>query len=230
MMGALHDYYEGLAPSYDQDRFANSYGQYVDWMERGILTRWLRRRSTESVVELGCGTGRFLNYAKTGVDTSAAMLLEAGKKWPDRKLLQADAAHTGLETGGFDAAICFHVFMHLDVASCSDIFREAARLVKPGGSFIFDIPSQPRRALSARQASGWHGNLSANLAEIQTWGGASWRLKRWRGILFLPVHHIPVRWRRVFAPLDRLICSTSLARWASYYVCEFERVTHTDVA
>jgi ubiquinone/menaquinone biosynthesis C-methylase UbiE len=228
-MGSLHDYYESLAPNYDQDRFANSYGQYVDGMERVLLTRWLRCRAAASVVELGCGTGRFLNFAMTGVDSSVAMLSEARKKWPDRKLHHAEAAHTGLETNGFDAALCFHVLMHLDETSCSEIFREAARLVRPGGSFIFDIPSKPRRNLSGRQSSGWHGSMSASLADIQAWGGGSWRLKRWRGILFFPVHHIPTGWRKSMAPLDRLICSTPLARWASYYVCEFERVENADV-
>jgi len=33
----IHDYYEALAPTYDHDRFANSYGRYVDAMERGLL-------------------------------------------------------------------------------------------------------------------------------------------------------------------------------------------------
>jgi hypothetical protein len=35
-MQPIHDYYEALAPTYDDDRFGNSYGRYVDGMERGV--------------------------------------------------------------------------------------------------------------------------------------------------------------------------------------------------
>ncbi|HEY0720500.1 MAG TPA: class I SAM-dependent methyltransferase [Gammaproteobacteria bacterium] len=227
-MRQVQDYYENLAQSYDQERFANSYGQYVDRMERRLLARWLQYRAPEDIVELGCGTGRFLNFAKTGVDSSAAMLTEASKKWPDRALSHADAGNTGLAAQGFDVALCFHVLMHLDLAVCQTIFDEAARIVKPGGSFIFDIPSGPRRKLSGRRASGWHGNTSASLAEIRAWAGASWRLKRWRGVLFVPIHYVPSNWRKRFALLDMLIGATPLARWSSYYVCELERLDQPD--
>lgn len=227
-MKQVQDYYESLAQSYDQERFANTYGQYVDKMERRLLARWLQYRTPETVVELGCGTGRFLNFSMTGVDSSAAMLTEASNKWPDRALNHADAGNTGLEAERFDAALCFHVLMHLDLAVCQAIFKEAARIVRPGGSFIFDIPSGPRRKLSGRHSTGWHGNTSASLAEIRSWAGASWRLKRWRGILFVPIHYVPSDWRNSLAPLDALIGFTPLARWSSYYVCEFERLEQSN--
>lgn len=31
----IGDYYEALAPTYDQDRFGNSYGQFIDY--QGVL-------------------------------------------------------------------------------------------------------------------------------------------------------------------------------------------------
>jgi ubiquinone/menaquinone biosynthesis C-methylase UbiE len=65
---------------------------------------WLRGRDPEAVVDLACGTGRLLDFAMTGVDLSAAMLARAREKWPDRRLVQADAAHTGLPPASFDAA------------------------------------------------------------------------------------------------------------------------------
>src|SRR5687768_10315759 len=133
-MQPIRDYYDALAPTYDHDRFANSYGRYVDAMERGLLRAWLRGRSPETVVDLACGTGRLLDFAMTGVDLSPAMLAQARAKWPDRRLIQADAAHTGLPSASFEAATCFHLLMHLDETACAAVLREAARLVKPGGT------------------------------------------------------------------------------------------------
>jgi len=222
-MQPIHDYYEALAPTYDHDRFENSYGRYVDGMERGLLRAWLRSRDPQSVVDLACGTGRLLDFAMTGVDVSAAMLARAREKWPDRRLVQADATHTGLPSANFGAATCFHLLMHLDEAACRALIGEAARLVRPGGSLVFDVPSAPRRRLSGRPASGWHGDNAASLADVRRWAGAAWRLRRWRGIVAFPIHRVPPRLRSGFGGLDALIGRSPLARWSSYYVCELER-------
>jgi len=220
---SIRDYYDALAPAYDRDRFANSYGRYVDGVERGLLRAWLRGRAPESTVELACGTGRFLDFAGTGVDLSPAMLAQARAKWPARRLVLADAASTGLATGGFGAVICFHLLMHLDPSTCRAVFAEAARLVAPGGSFVFDIPSSPRRRLSKRPPSGWHGDNAASLDDVRRWAGEAWRLKRWRGIVAMPIHRIPQRWRGRLAGVDAWMGRTPLGRWSSYYVCEMER-------
>jgi len=222
-MQPIRDYYDALAPTYDRDRFENSYGRYVDGMERALLRAWLRERDPETVVDLACGTGRLLDFAMTGVDLSPAMLARAREKWPDRRLVQADAAHTGLPAASFDAATCFHLLMHLDAAACAAILGEAARLVRPGGNLIVDVPSAPRRRLSRRPASGWHGDNAASLADVRGWAGDAWRLKRRRGIVSLPIHRVPPGWRTAFGGLDALVGRTPLARWSSYYVCELER-------
>ncbi|HYH83657.1 MAG TPA: hypothetical protein VEX86_27930, partial [Longimicrobium sp.] len=64
-MSSIRDYYDALAPAYDRERFANSYGRYVDGVERGVLRAWLDGRAPSAVVELACGTGRFLDFAGT---------------------------------------------------------------------------------------------------------------------------------------------------------------------
>lgn len=222
-MQPIRDYYDALAPSYDRDRFGNSYGRYVDAMERALLRAWLAGRDPESVVDLACGTGRLLDFAMTGVDLSPAMLARAREKWPGRRLVQADAARTGLPSASFGAATCFHLLMHLDDAACAAVVREAARLVRPGGSLVFDVPSLPRRRLVRRAASGWHGDHAATLADVRRWAGDAWRLKRWRGIVALPIHRVPPGARRWLGGVDAFVGRTPLARWSSYYVCELER-------
>ncbi|HET7229484.1 MAG TPA: class I SAM-dependent methyltransferase [Longimicrobium sp.] len=222
-MEPIRDYYDALAPAYDQERFGNSYGRYVDGLERGILRTWLGD-APESVVELACGTGRFLDFAGTGVDLSPAMLARAREKWPARTLVLGDVASTGLPSAEFGAAICFHLLMHLDADACRAVLAEAARLVRPGGTFIFDIPSAPRRRLTRRVASGWHGDTAAALSDVRAWAGDAWRMRRWRGIVAMPIHRIPKRLRGALAGVDALLGRTPLGRWSSYYVIQLERV------
>ncbi len=223
-MQSIHEYYESIATTYDASRFGNTYGRYVDWQERQALAVRLKNMPPEEVVDLGCGTGRLLNYAMTGVDASAAMLDEAHKKHPGRELILASLDATGLLSGRYGAALCFHVFMHLNEAAIVSALQEAARILRPGGRMIFDIPSRPRRALLHRQTSGWHGDQAASLADVARWAGVQWRLVSWQGILFFPIHRLPAVLRRPLRRCDAWIGRTLLARWSSYYICELERL------
>ncbi len=213
---AIQSYYDRLAEQYDQSRFGNSYGQYVDAQEKSILKNWLQGIPPAASLELGCGTGRLLGYAETGVDFSKEMLDIAKQKYPARKLHHADIRQTGLPQGAFQAIFSAHVFMHLDKALFPEILSEAWRLLQPGGVFIFDIPSAERRRFLKKNASGWHGNSALNSLEIKALCGDKWRLECTVGVLFLPVHRLPVQLRRLFLPLDSLLCKTGADRWASY--------------
>ena len=62
-MNPIQDYYDKIAHKYDADRFGNSYGRYIDALEREILTTWLHGVKPENVLDIGCGTGRFLDFA-----------------------------------------------------------------------------------------------------------------------------------------------------------------------
>lgn len=226
-MKTLIEYYDRLAGEYDRDRFGNTYGRFLDSLERKLLDSGLSRTPPAEVIDLGCGTGRLLGYAMAGVDASREMLKVAAGKFPDRRLMQA-----GLEDldpalhGKYRAAICFHVFMHLDPSLIRRSFQAIAGVVQTGGRFIFDIPSRHRRALNRRRPSetGWHGETAATWADIEAWAGPGWRVVRRRGLLFLPVHRLPHRMRSWFRGLDYLVGMTPLARMSSYHVYELERL------
>ena len=222
-MQPIHAYYESIAKTYDASRFGNTYGQYIDWQERRVLSECLKNIPAEQVVDLGCGTGRLLNYAGTGVDASPAMLEEARKKHPGHTLLLAGLEATGLPAAHYEAALCFHVFMHMDETATRTALQEAARILRPGGRFIFDIPSRPRRELMRRPPSGWHGDHSAHLADIARWASPQWRLVSWQGILMFPIHRLPTPLRLPLRHCDTWLGKTPLARWSSYYICELER-------
>ncbi len=219
----LHEYYESLAATYDDDRFGNSYGRYVDRLERRLLRDWLSGRSPATAVDLGCGTGRLLDFALTGVDGSGAMLDVASRKRPRHQLVLADIRSTGLASASFDSAFCFHVLMHLDEQAIRSVIAEAARIVRRGGRFIVDVPSSARRALGAPRPEGWHAGTAGSLGDIERWAGPEWFIRRWRGLMAFPIHRVPSRWRAYLSTLDELICRTPCARWASYLAVELER-------
>jgi SAM-dependent methyltransferase len=225
MTQTIHEYYDRLAPDYDRDRFGNSYGRFVDARERAILREWLADTPPSDVVDIGCGTGRLLDFAMTGVDASAEMLRVASEKHPDRRLVQSALPNLALEDA-FGAAICFHVFMHLSEVAIEAALTEIARVVRPGGRLIVDIPSAHRRALRPRRTSdtGWHGETAASAPDLGRWAAGRWRMLRRRGVLFLPIHRLPAGVRGRLGVVDALIGRTLLGRWASYHVYELERV------
>ncbi len=218
-----NEYYDRLAPSYDESRFGNSYGRFLDGRERATIGAWLAGTPRAQVVDLGCGTGRMLAFAETGVDGSERMLAEARARWPDRTLVHATVTDTGLATGAYTAATCLHVLMHLDVDAVRATFAEVARIVRPGGRFLVDIPSAPRRALGRRANHGWHADTAASVATLNAWAGPSWSLRAWHGLLTIPVHRVPARLRPALASVDRWLGDSPVAPWASYYLCELVR-------
>ena len=72
-------YYDEIAKSYDKDRFGNSYGRFINFLERKILSNLLRDTKNKIVLDLACGTGRFLDFADIGIDASENMI-ETAKK------------------------------------------------------------------------------------------------------------------------------------------------------
>lgn len=225
-MQPISDYYDRLAGDYDQVRFGNSYGRYVDHLERVILNDWLSGTTPAEVIDLGCGTGRLLDFAMTGVDVSQEMLKVAARKYSSRRFIHASLPEVDSSVDGkFQAAICFHVFMHLGETVIEKSLQSIAEVVKVGGRLILDIPSRDRRALNRRRPdeSGWHGNTAATSADIERWAGSQWRIVRRRGILFFPIHRLPSIARPVFRGMDDWIGRTPLGRWSSYHVYELER-------
>jgi SAM-dependent methyltransferase len=96
---------------------------------------------TAAAVDLGCGTGRIGKWLKTrgvgcvdGVDASPAMLERAAAKGIYDRLLCADLANTGLIGGKYDLAISSFAVCH--VGDLAGFYREAARLIRPGGSVV----------------------------------------------------------------------------------------------
>jgi SAM-dependent methyltransferase len=222
------DYYNNLAKNYDDDRFGNSYGRYLDQLERSLLREWLSQTKPDDVVDIGCGTGRLLDFAMTGLDPSQEMLKVAAAKFPNHRLVLASLPDVRLKLEEFaNNVICFHVLMHLDENVIKDSFDEVRHLLRIGGHFIFDIPSADRRALFRRKPTelSWHGSTAATYDDICHLAGSQWKLVERRGLLFFPIHRLPSFSRKWFGKLDSWLGKTPLARYCSYHVYRLERVS-----
>jgi ubiquinone/menaquinone biosynthesis C-methylase UbiE len=217
---SIIDYYDALAPTYDAVRFQNSYGRFLDWQERAILDKYLPRDSTR-VLDLGCGTGRLSDRADEGCDLSARSLEFARAKHPLKRFLLADIVDLPYADASFDAAFCFHVFMHCEKEQIETALREAARVLRPGGVFIGDIASALRRRLHPSRPDGWHCASALDSRSFAALAlGAGLRKRATRGVMLLPVHRLPENWRGSLRVVDNALAA-ALPDAASYLVGVF---------
>jgi ubiquinone/menaquinone biosynthesis C-methylase UbiE len=118
---------------------------YYRRIHRRILERW-KPRAGERVLDVGCGTGLFLNDLAarfegldlTGLDLSEHMLDQArraahGGRSPAPRFVQGSVFEMPFESGAFDVALnTISCHFYLDQVSA---FREIARVLRPGGRF-----------------------------------------------------------------------------------------------
>ncbi|MEM6651529.1 MAG: class I SAM-dependent methyltransferase [Pseudomonadota bacterium] len=99
------------------------------------------------VLDLACGTGRFLSQvmtalpklALTGVDLSPPYVSAARENvqhWPHVDVVEGAAESLPFEDNSFDHLISIYLFHELPPRVRPQVISEAARVVKPGGTFI----------------------------------------------------------------------------------------------
>jgi ubiquinone/menaquinone biosynthesis C-methylase UbiE len=125
-------------------------GDNDDYAFHHLFTRTaVPHRAYRHIVDLGCGFGKstwplkqaFPEADVTGVDLSAACLALAAERVAERGLdigfVQADATATGLEAGSADLVTSTMLIHELPVHALEALFREASRLLAPGGLLRF---------------------------------------------------------------------------------------------
>lgn len=219
----IKNYYNKLAHDYDNYRFNNSYGQYLDQQERVFLKRILSNTAPTYCMDIGCGTGRLLDYADYGVDFSPEMLKVATEKYPHKILLEGTLTEIPIENYQLEVIYSFHVIMHQDHATTEQFLNEAHQKLRPNGKLIFDFPSAKRRQAVKHQQQSWHAAHQMTLVEIEKLLGTQWKLVESQGFLFFPIHRIPTILRPLFRSLDSLMCRSFLKEYASYLVVVLEK-------
>ena len=100
------------------------------------------------LLDVACGSGRFLGHLAqafpalplTGIDLSQAYLDEAGRFLQNRRnvtLRLANAEALPFEKESFDIVTCVYLFHELPSEVRRQVAAEIARVLKPGGLFVF---------------------------------------------------------------------------------------------
>jgi len=130
-----------------------------------VKARWLLHREPAlktdglALLDYGCGAGDLLRVLAglglrascTGCDVSAGMLSEAARRWPPSlgavpALVPQDGAGTPFAAGQFDVVTVSAVLHHVPPAERPAVYRELARLLKPGGR-LYVFEHNPRNPL-----------------------------------------------------------------------------------
>ena len=126
--------YDDIAEWYDAEFATSPLGDSA----RTIVARLLGDGPGE-LLDVGCGGGAHAaafaerGWSVTGVDVSPAQLELARRRGVEVR--EADAAELPFEDESFDAAVS--MFTHTDVEDFAAMVLETARVVRPGGLFVY---------------------------------------------------------------------------------------------
>ena len=107
-----------------------------------------RRLAGQPLLDVACGTGRFLgavkhNYPRlpvTGLDLSRPYLAKARRnmaRWSWVTLVEGAAERLPFEDGSFSAVTNIYLFHELPRRVRAEVAREMARVLRPGGLLVF---------------------------------------------------------------------------------------------
>lgn len=161
---------EESARLYDLQVETLFYGSAAAMRRAGLahVARFLRGRDQRhaALLDVACGTGRFLRQVRlafpalrlTGLDLSQSYLQEAAKHMQGLRpadLLAADAESIPLPDASQDVVTSIFLFHELPPEVRRRVTSEIARVLKPGGLFVF-VDS-----LQMGDKPGWDGLLEA---------------------------------------------------------------------
>jgi ubiquinone/menaquinone biosynthesis C-methylase UbiE len=123
------------------------FGGTADVMRRQALVPLIERFGTEAsprILDVACGTGRTLAQLRralpharcTGLDLSPYYLSVAADVVDGVELVPANAEALPLADAGFDAVVSVFLFHELPRNARRRVWREVARVLRPGGTFV----------------------------------------------------------------------------------------------
>jgi ubiquinone/menaquinone biosynthesis C-methylase UbiE len=135
---------EGATPWTDADFYETG---RADWTE--FRERWERYGLTkEACLEIGCGAGRITrslaqDFSQVyGIDVAEGMIAYARPHMPSNVSLSvSDGVNLPIPDQAVTAVFSVIVFLHFDKADyAASYFRESARVLRPGGSIMVQLP------------------------------------------------------------------------------------------
>ena len=131
----------------------------ADAMRRQALppiSRYLATRDVRTcrLLDVGCGTGRFLSFVKdthprltvTGIDLSCEYLTRASaslRPWSRTECLLANAEDMPIADSTIDIVTCHYLFHELPARARQRVAQEVARVARPDALILFVDSIQP---------------------------------------------------------------------------------------
>ncbi len=179
----------------------------LHWWYRGlralIQSSWnaYAPRPSGNILDIGCGTGANLalfagENSAAGIDYSSAALERCRQRGLTR-VARADAQALPFPSESFDGALMIDVLYHLDVSNKVQALSEAARVLRPGGILIANVPAYQWLYSSHDEAihTGRRFTRRELVTLIESAGLEALRVTYWNTILF-PAIAILRLWRR----------------------------------
>ncbi|MHC3379182.1 class I SAM-dependent methyltransferase [Haloarcula sp. H-GB5] len=98
-----------------------------------------------TVLDVGCGDGARtlanLPSNSVGLDFSRVGLRLAAETVPDSRLVQGDMTALPIATDSVDAITAYHAVFHVPRDQHPAVYREFARVLRPGGTVLMTLPS-----------------------------------------------------------------------------------------
>ena len=159
--------FDNFAPAFDVRLRELGYKMPEEIAER--LSK--RTAGPLDILDLGCGTGfvgvalRGLKRRLIGIDVSPRMLQQAESRgvYDETHVAEIHAFMRTVPDGDFDAVIAADVFVY--IGALEEVFREAARVLRPGGWFAFSTEEQPSGDFELR-ASGRYAQSQAYVRRL----------------------------------------------------------------
>jgi len=146
-------------PSYTAEEYNQAYYQWIlenqHYRSHKWRLKWMQEcldpRPGDRIIDLGCGAGLAAQFLSSkgaivhGVDLSEVAIQTARKhcaQFPQASFEVGDAGHLPhIPDASFDKALSADVTEHCGYETMMAIFREAYRLLKPGGTYFIYTPN-----------------------------------------------------------------------------------------
>ena len=138
----MSDFFDKRKVGYDEHMLCN-----VEGCRNGYnVLASLVSDSTESILDLGCGTGlelapifdRFPTLRVTGIDMCEGMLQLLQEKFQDKDITLINASYLGYDFGKdvYDTAISFETMHHMTHNEKLSVYSAVYGAIKAGGTYI----------------------------------------------------------------------------------------------
>lgn len=107
---------------------------YQDFNDKKV--RVFLKKLTGSILDAGCGDGRFIAYADVGIDFSKGMLKRTKSHHKDRSIIQASILYLPFKDKAFSTVFTVDVLFHIPRDKWSYALKEMSRIANDCYNFM----------------------------------------------------------------------------------------------